>query len=354
MSGSNGRTALIAGATGAAASRLVAHLDALGWTVFGLCRTPRPASGRTTYVPVDLLDGDAVTGAVARLPPVTHVFYASRAKHGEGGSENVVDNVAMLRHVLDAVRTAHEASLAHVHLVEGGKWYGQHLGPFPTPAREDDPRHMPPNFYYDQEDLLRARQSGRRWTWSASRANVIFDFAPERARNIVSIVGAYAAICRELGLPLDYPGHPIQFRSLTEITDASHLARAMHFIATSPACSNQAFNVTNGDLFRWERLWPRIARHFGLTVGIVRPMLLADFMRDKDEVWQAIVRRHGLAPKRLDDLALWSFADALFRQTYDVVSSTTKLRKAGFADVVDSEDQVIAHLANYREARILP
>jgi len=353
MSTVNGGTALIAGATGAAASRLVAHLDALGWSVSGLCRTPRSPHGRTTYVPVDLLDGDAVAASVRRLPPITHVFYASRAKHGEGGSENVTDNVAMLRHVLDAV-SAHESSLAHVHLVEGGKWYGQHLGPFPTPAREDDPRHMPPNFYYDQEDLLRARQSGRRWTWSASRANVIFDFAPERARNIVSIVGAYAAICRELGLALDYPGHPTQFRCLTEITDATHLARALHFIATSPVCANGAFNVTNGDVFRWERLWPRIAQHFGLAMGVVRPMLLADVMRDKEDVWQAIVRRHGLVPKRLDQLALWSFADALFRQTYDVVSSTTKLRKAGFADVVDSEDQLLAHLASYREARILP
>jgi hypothetical protein len=29
--------------------------------------------------------------------------------------------------------------------------------PFKTPAREDDPRYLGVNFYYDQEDLLRTR-----------------------------------------------------------------------------------------------------------------------------------------------------------------------------------------------------
>lgn len=346
--------ALIAGATGATASRLVERLDELGWTVFGLCRTPRPTRGRATYLPVDLLDAAAVTATVTTLPAITHVFYAARAKHGEGGSESVAENVAMLRNVLDAATASHSGSLQHVHLVEGGKWYGQHLGPYPTPAREDDPRHLPPNFYYDQEDLLRERQRGQRWTWSASRPNVIFDYAPQRARNIVSIVGAYAAVCRELGLPLDFPGLPDQFHALTELTDAAHLARALHHIATTPACANGAFNVTNGDLIRWSHLWPRIADAYGIKTGVVRPMLLAEAMRGRDVLWQAMVRRHRLVESRLEDIALWSFADALFRQTFDVVSSTTRLRMTGFADVVDTEEQFLAHLARYREGRHLP
>ena len=229
------------------------------------------------------------------------MFYSARAKFGEGGVESVDDNVAMLRNVLDAAE-ASCPDLAHVHLVEGGKWYGQHLGAYPTPAKEDDERHIPPNFYYDQEDLLRSRQAGKRWSWSASRPNVICDFAPGRARNIISIVGAYAAICRELGVRLDFPGHPDQFRSLTEVTDAGLLARGLAFMATAPACRNQAFNITNGDVFRWQRLWPRIAEAFEMAPGVVRTITLADWMRDKDTVWQRIVEKHGLAaePSRRD------------------------------------------------------
>lgn len=345
--------ALIAGATGAAASRLVELLASEGWVVFALCRSRRPASQKAvTFVPVDLMDPVAVASVVADLPAVTHVVYSARAKHGEGGSESVVENVAMLRHVLDAA-TAH-SSLRHIHLVEGGKWYGQHLGPYTTPAREDDPRHLPPNFYYDQEDLLRARQADQCWTWSASRPNVIVDFAPGRPRNIISIVGAYAAICRELALPLDFPGEPKQFSALTEITDATHFARAVRHIMTTPACANAAFNVTNGDVFRWQHLWPRIADAFGLQGGVVRPFSLAEAMRDRNALWQSMVAKHRLRPDRLEEIALWSFADALFRQTFDVVSSTTRLRRAGFSDIIDSEEQFLTLLARYRDARVLP
>ena len=44
--------------------------------------------------------------------------------------------------------------LRRVVLVTGTKYYGSHLGPFKTPARESDPRHMPPNYYFDQIDWL--------------------------------------------------------------------------------------------------------------------------------------------------------------------------------------------------------
>jgi hypothetical protein len=48
-------------------------------------------------------------------------------------------NVAILRNLLDVVETASPA-LEHVTFYQGGKAYGADLGPFKTPAREDDPR----------------------------------------------------------------------------------------------------------------------------------------------------------------------------------------------------------------------
>lgn len=350
------RTALIAGATGASAKRLVEVLLAdSGWTVIGLSRNPPPAAsmGRLTFVRADLLDAADATRALRDCTGVTHLFYTARAKHGEGGLESVVENTAMLRNLLDALLpVAHD--LQHVHLVEGGKYYGMHLGPYPTPAREDDPRPESPNFYYDQEDILRARQCGQRWTWSASRPNLICDFAPERARNLVPLLGAYAAVMAELSLPLHFPGRAGCWEALTEVTDATHFARAMVFMATDLRAANQAFNVSNGDLFRWKRLWPSLADHFGMAMGEVRPGNLVELMADKDPVWQSVVHRHGLAASRLDEMAVWEFGDFVFRQNYDVVSSTTRLRQAGFHDMVDTEAMFLGHLARYRKARLLP
>ncbi len=350
------RTALIAGATGAAAKRLVeVLLEDPDWNIVGIARHPPPVAdgGRLSFVRADLLDAAGLACALRACSGVTHVFYTARAPHGEGGLESVEDNVAMLENLLDALLPV-APGLAHVHLVQGGKYYGVHLGPYPTPAQEDDPRPASPNFYYDQEDLLAERQHGQRWSWSASRPNVLCDFAPERARNLVSLLGAYAAVLAELGEPLHFPGHPGCWSALTEVTDATHFARAMVFLATSPRAANRAFNVSNGDLFRWQRLWPRLAAHFGMATGELRPALLTESMADKEPVWRKVVQRYGLAPSRLTDLAVWGFGDFVFRQDYDVASSLTRLRQAGFHDVVDTETMFLEHLGRYRAARLLP
>jgi nucleoside-diphosphate-sugar epimerase len=259
----------------------------------------------------------------------------------------------MLRNVLDAIEPV-ARGLEHVHLVQGTKYYGMHLGPFRTPAEEDDPRHPPPNFYYDQQDLLVARQRGQRWNWSASRPTFIYDFAPERARNAVSVIGAYAAIVRELGEPLDFPGSPAAFDAQRDMTDASLLARAMVFIATTSACANQAFNVNNGDLFRWRTLWPKIAEHFGMPTGRVRPMKLSDWIEDKQPVWANVVRRHGLIESHVDEIADWHFADFHWAHGYDICSSPAKLNATGFCETLDSEEVFLRCLLGYREAKVLP
>ena len=347
------RTALIAGATGATAKRLVERLLDTGWAVIGVSRNPPIGQGRLSYIRADLLDPDDTRQALRQCRAVTHIFYTGRAKHGEGGIESVPDNVGMLRNVLNAIEPI-APDLAHIHLVQGAKYYGAHLGPFPTPAREDDARHIPPNFYYDQQDFLVDRQRGRRWAWSASRPDFVFDFAPERARNIISTVGAYAALSAEFGAPLDFPGPRGCFDAIKQATDATLLANAMIFIATAPTCANEAFNVTNGDQFRWNRLWPRLADYFGFPLGSPRPLNLTQLMSDKEPIWQRIVAKHGLKPQPLAAVANWAFADFQFSQDYDVITGTTKLRRFGFNDIVDTEEMFLAHLTRYREAGILP
>ncbi len=348
------KTALVAGAGGAASKRLIELLLAdSDWSVITLARSARPSGERLNAISVDLLHPAACAHALAAQRGITHVFYAARAKHGETGVESVEDNVAMLRNVLDAVEPV-AAGLEHVHLVQGTKYYGMHLGPFRTPAREDDRRPPGSNFYYDQQDLLVERSRGRGWAWSASRPTFIYDFAPERARNAVAVIGAYAALCREMGQPLDFPGAAASFDAQRDLTDASLLAHAMKYIAVTPACRNQAFNVTNGDVVSWRGLWPAIAAHFGIAAGEARPFSLNEWARDKQPVWDEIVRRFGLAEAPLDEVADWAFADFHWAQGYDIVSSPAKLREAGFVETLDSGQMLLSHLQRYREARILP
>ena len=249
---------------------------------------------------------------------------------------------------------AERGPLRHVHLVQGGKVYGVHVGPFPTPAREDDPRVAIENFNYDQEDLLRRRSEDRPWTWSASRPNTLLHFSPAIARNLVSSLGAYAAICRELGCALDFPGPEGAYRSLTQVTSIELLARAMAWMATEPACANQAFNVTNGDVFRWSRLWPRIADAFDMPCGSVRALRLADVMQGKEAVWDRVCERFGLVSRRLSEVANWGYLDATLERTWDEILSTGKARSFGFHDWADSEERLLALIGEYRAEKILP
>jgi hypothetical protein len=128
----------------------------------------------------------------------------------------------------------------------------------------------------------------------------------------------------------------------------------MVFLATSDKAHNQAFNVTNGDLYRWCNLWPRLASSYGIPCGQVRTLNLATWMADKQPVWDRIVKRHGLKPMPMDSIAKWPFGDFLWRQNQDNISSTTKLRQIGFHDMLDTEAMYMGHIARYREAKILP
>ena len=351
------RVAVVAGATGAAAKRLVEVLLAdPDWEVVGLCRNlPALKRQRLSYIACDLTDPASTRAALARCPQATHLFYTARAKFSDAsaGVEDVAGNRAMLANLLDGAEAA-ASGLEHVHLVEGTKWYGMHLGAMRLPHREDDPRHMPPNFYYDQQDLLSARAAGARWSWSASRPGFLYDFAPERPRNLVPLIGAWAALCAELRLPLDFPGKPACYDALMEATDATQLARGLKWMASAPAARNEAFNLTDGSLFRWSGLWPKIARLYGLECGVPRPLRLGEWMADKGPVWERIVQRHGLVAQPMAAVVTWGFGDFLWGLEHDVVSSMTKIRQAGFHDTLDTEAEILAHLQRYREARILP
>lgn len=347
------RVALVVGPSGAAGAPIVASLDRHGWKVYGMSRSAPAPGARCVHLPADLADPASCVRALEQVEPVTHAFYAARAPFAEGGIEDVPANSTFLRSMLDALEATSDR-LEHVHLVAGTKWYGMHLGPYRTPAREDDPRHLPPNFYYDQQDLLSARSAAGRWTWSSSRPSYICDAAPDRARNLAAVLGAYAAVCRELQVPLDFPGTRAGFESLRELTDAACLADAIVFLAGRSRECTGPFNVTNGDAFRWSHFWPRLAEWFRVPVGVPRDIRLARWMPDKEPVWSRIVERFGLHPRALSRVAAWDFGDFVFRQEWDVLSDTGRLRRAGFNASVDTLAMLEGQIAAYQRARVLP
>ena len=346
------KVAVVAGALGVIGRHLAALLASLpGWAVIGLSRRSPDFPTKATYLSVDLLDPEDCRAKLSGLSETTHVFYA--ALQGALDADNVAPNAAMLVNLIEALEPAAK-SLEHVSLMQGGKVYGCHLGPYKTPAKESDPRHMPPDFYYDQEDFLKARQEGKRWSYSLIRPDFVCGFAVGNAMNLTTVIGVYAAISKELGLPLVYPGSRKAYERIAEVTDTHLLAKASHWAAATPKCANEAFNITNGDYFRWCHLWPRLAAFFGLEVGGPLPLSLAQQMADKGPVWRRIVEKHKLKPYAYEEIVQWPFGDFTFSAEWDFMIDTTKARRFGFAEAVDSAEMFVRMFTEMRRDRIIP
>lgn len=350
------QTALISGVSGVVGARIATQLAKTGaWNVYGVSRRVPEKDTRMDgvhYLALDLTDRAQCAKVVAEVPAVTHLFNASRYPHTTTESEPIDINTQMFLNLLDPLDGQHP--LKHVHIVQGTKYYGSTAGRFRTPARESDPRSLHDTFYFTQEDELIRRTKTRSWTWSASRPHGICDSSPTIIRSMARLIGVYAAICKELELPLAFPGTEENYRAIYQCTDATHLANAIIWMATQPRCGNHAFNVTNGDYIRWENVWPRMAEYFGMSCGPVTTIKLAEALGDKGSVWDRIVARYELRPIPFHEAAIWSYGDFIFTPSWDMMSSTTKLRQFGFADVVDTEHMFISLFDALRREKVIP
>ena len=81
---------------------------------------------------------------------------------------------------------------------------------------------------------------------------------------------------------------------------------------------------------------------------------LADYMTDKEAVWQRLIEGHTLIPQSLEQVAMWSYWRHLWKPYWDIVSSRTKARQFGFHDIVDSEAMFFRMFDHFHVAKVFP
>lgn len=354
MSAPRPRHALVAGASGVIGRNIVGALREAGWAVTGLARRPAPQPlAACDWLGADLLDEADVQRKLAARADFTHVFYCAFAPAADWAYATHT-NAAMFRHLVAAV--ADQPRLERVLLVTGTKVYGTHLHPSktPTPMLETDPRHEGRNFYFDQADTLTGAAARHGWAWTELRPHVLCGISPGTPMSLVTCLAVYGAVCAHLGLPLHFPGNERAFEILYQVTDAELFGRGACWAAHADGAANQALHLHNGDYFRWRRVWPAVAAALGVPAGEPRDFKLQDFMADKASVWDAIVRRHGLQPLPMHDLADWPFADYVLRTQWDVVTSMTKARLAGWHEVADTGPMFARWFERLRAMHMLP
>jgi hypothetical protein len=155
--------------------------------------------------------------------------------------------------------------------------------------------------------------------------------------------------------------------------------------ALTPACSNQAFNITNGDVSVWARLFPTLCDFFSVPTPsktqftdpaprpfiskfpTVRPLDYAEvgelelqnswvtWAREERTLaaWKKIQEREGLHEDAFER-ASWGYADRNMAINYGKLEAMGKARKLGWLGYVDSTENFLEVLREAQTMKILP
>lgn len=354
---------LVVGASGLVGTAAALEFARAGWQVVATSRrAPELLEGVPhEHLPLDLQDTAACEAAAASLSEVTHVVYT--AVHelpglvaGWRDPVQIETNGRMFINLLDPLRR--HARLRHVTILQGTKAYGAHVRPMRVPGREDQPRVEHPNFYWLHEDHLRGAAAEDGFDFTILRPQLIVGPNHGVVMNLPPVIGAYAAIRRELGLPFGFPGGAV---GAWEAVDVRLVGAACRWAAGAEAARGETFNLTNGEAFSFRDIWPAMARTLGLECGPDEPMQLSAYLPAHADVWDQVVARHALRPIPLDRLLGEShhYADMCFAYGADQPPppsfvSTVKVRQAGFQACYDTESSFCHWLADLMARRILP
>ena len=351
--------ALVVGATGITGSNLAEELINQGWMTYGLSRNPNNNIPGLRTVKADLLDEQSLMDALDGISP-THVYFTTWMRH-DTEEENIRVNSALVRNLLNILSP--KKSVRHVALVTGLKHY---LGPFEayvkegilpeTPVREEHPRLSLPNFYYAQEDEVYTASERDGFTWSIHRPHTVIGYAVGNLMNIGTTLAVYASICKETGRKMIWPGSEAQWNGISDVTDAGILAKQLVWASVTESAQNQAFNITNGDVFRWKWLWKRLADWFGIEAegynGIIRP--LEKELENDRQLWGEIAVKYNLNEKNLDRLSSAWHTDLDLGRPLEVMCDMSASRKRGFSAFKSTEDSFIEVFERLRAEKIIP
>ena len=360
---------LIVGASGLvgnAAVKLFGGSD--DWDVVAVSRrAPFVPLGKVKHIPVDLLNPARCREVFGAMSDVTHVAYTA-VNEQEGNMvagwqdpAQAGKNLAMLTNLFDPLIAAAKG-FKHISLVHGLKAYGSHIWDrvMPIPFKESLPRIPHENFYYHQEDYVRAKQAGHGWSWTILRPAMIAGDAVGSNMNSYLVLAIFAALRKEAGLPLPQPSGPSM---VTDVADADLIAQGLEWAAQAPTARGEAFNIMNGDIFSLHDAFPIVADALKMELGAPEAFQIIAELEKLLPLWPDMVRKYGLrAPEDLKALfgeslevgGAWTAPIAATDVVRYGLASTIKIRQAGFHGCIDTADMIRKYMRRYQALGIIP
>ncbi|CAA2986108.1 3-oxo-Delta(4,5)-steroid 5-beta-reductase-like [Olea europaea subsp. europaea] len=306
--------ALVIGVTGIVGNSLAEILplaDTPGgpWKVYGVACRPQPSWSEDNpiqYIRCDISDHEDAQAKLSPLTDVTHIFYVTWTNKSTE-AENCEANGKMFKNVLDA-------------------------------------------------DILFEEVEKEGLTWSIHRPGLIFGFSPFSMMNLVGTLCVYAAICKHEGMPLRFPGSEVVWDGYYDCSDADLIAEHQIWAAVDPYARNEAFNISNGDVFKWKHFWRILAEQFGVEYEEFEEgqnLTLLAMMKDKGKVWDEIVRENGLTPTKLEDVGVWWLADTMLSLKC-LLDTMNKSKEHGFLGFRNSKNSFISWIDKLKAYKIVP
>lgn len=305
---------------------------------------------------------------------VTHAYFSSYVHSDDFVKLNTLNHDIFENFLLALVEVA--PKLENVTLQTGGKYYGCHLAPIPSPSREDGPRFGPSNanFYYPQEDFLASKQKNSSWTYNVIRPDAIIGTTPKpNGMNAAYTYAVYILTCKHLGIPPRMPTNEFYWMSYEDSAYAPIIADLTVYASTNPTCANHAFNVSNGDYFSWQTMWPQLTSYFGvetspnpsfdrasiknLTIGVPsQEVSLVEWAtNDKRQAWEQLCESTGCPEAKGSwDGASWQMMDWVFGRTWSATVSISKARRFGWNGYIDSYQAFVETFERMKRLKQIP
>lgn len=348
---------LITGATGLVGRSAMQWYSNRGYKVIAISRRKPINTYGASWLSVDLADENACK-VLSSLKDVVQIVFA--ALHEEPNlfagwlDKNQIDrNELMLRNTVEAVSST---KLKNITILQGPKAYGVHVHPMRYGAREDrDEDRNIPNFYWPQEDYLKAKQKDQSWSWNVLRPALVIGLSVGGAMNLYGALGVYAAVLKERGEPLYFPSEEL---AIHDCTDSDIIAQACEWVLHEPKAKNQCYNLTNGETTSLRECWPWVAEVLRMKPGPDRPFSFKKELDGFSKEWDEIREKYNLNAPALKEFLGQSdqFSDFVFMKRPKPPSSMSciKIRRDGFTNTLYTEEMIRKWFKMYQEERLLP
>ncbi|KAK4454715.1 nad dependent epimerase dehydratase [Podospora aff. communis PSN243] len=385
-------SAIVVGATGILGREIVKEMgkEPGKWkTVHALSRSQKdeyPSNVVHDYI--DLMNSAKDMANNLKDVKADYVFFAAYFQQESEDKEWEV-NGNMLSNFLEALDlTGAAPNIKRIILVTGAKQYGVHLGQPKNPMIETDP------WLRDSKHPHLLLRETPNTSWVVTYPNDVIGFAKGNYMNLASSIGIYAAVTKELGQDLIWPGSETFYTKFDSFTDSKLHAKFSLWAAQEPKAANQAFNVVNGDVQSWQDLWPRVARRFGMVVKpdqfageselanttvlpapapitlvareiglegkigrseMAQRVNLERWSRTEEvkRAWERLAQREGLEGGAFGK-ATWGFLDFILGRNYDLVIGMGKAREMGWDGYKDTWKSFSDVFGELEAARVLP